>query len=69
MKFFKFLLISFLLQTVLTLVTNAVIEGLANRTSDKEGDATTDEATTEVVEVADTKAEEAAVVAEAKTEE
>jgi small subunit ribosomal protein S2 len=53
---------------VLSLVTAAVIEGLANRTSDKEADATTEEATTEV-EVVDTKAEEAAIVSEAKTEE
>ena len=53
---------------VLSYVTAAVIEGLANRTSDKETDAPTEEVVAEV-EAVDTKAEEAAVVAEAKSAE
>ncbi|MEO8234240.1 MAG: 30S ribosomal protein S2, partial [Flavobacterium sp.] len=54
---------------ILTLVTEAIIDGLANRTSDKEADATTEEVAQEEV-VVDTIAEEKAIVAEAaKTEE
>ena len=54
---------------ILTLVTEAIIDGLANRTSDKEADATTEEVAP-VEEVTDTIAEEKAIVAEAaKTEE
>ena len=56
------------IEKVLSYVTAAVIDGLSNRTSDKEADATTEEVVAEA-EVVDTKAEEAAVVAEAKSAE